>query len=118
MEAGPAECQKTLADEGALMAVVAMNTTTRSRVNLTPLVRDGGLNWQARAGTWKVMVFQSVPTKPFGSGTDYHSAVDHLDPAAVQWFVDTVYEPHAWRSSIPGRSCWRTVSRSSSPIIG
>ncbi len=89
---GPAEYRKTLEDEGTLMAVVAMNITTRSRVNLTPLVRDGAVNWQVPEGTWKVMVFQSVPKKPFGSGIDYNGAVDYLDPGAVQWFVDTVYE--------------------------
>jgi hypothetical protein len=92
---GPAEYGKTLADDGTLMAVVAMNTATRSRVNLTSLVRDGELKWQVPDGAWKVMVFQSVRKKPHGSGTDYSGAVDYLDPDAVQWFIDTVYEPHA-----------------------
>lgn len=92
---GPIEYHTTISGEDTLMAVVAMNITTRSRVDLTPLVQEKDLNWPAPAGTWKIMVFQSVTTVPRGSGTDYNGAVDYLDPAAVQWFVDTVYEPHA-----------------------
>lgn len=92
---GPIEYHATIPNEGTLMAVVAMNTTTRNRVNLAPLVHENALKWPVPAGTWKVMVFQSVPTKPRGFGTDYNGAVDYLDPAAVEWFVDAVYGPHA-----------------------
>ncbi|MGQ0634227.1 MAG: glycosyl hydrolase [Planctomycetaceae bacterium] len=92
---GPTEQPVAIADVGSLVAVVAMNTATRSRVNLMPLVHENELMWKAPAGNWKLMVFHSVRTKPRGAGVDYHGAVNYLDPVAVQWFVDTVYEPHA-----------------------
>lgn len=92
---GPVEHRTVIEGDGTLMAVVAMNSATKSRVNLMPFVHDKELKWQAPEGKWQVMVFRSVPTKPSRAGTDYHGAVDYLEPTAVQWFVDTVYEPHA-----------------------
>jgi hypothetical protein len=91
---GPKEYTKTLPSEGVLMAVVAMNKKTSERVNLTPLVKQKSVTWKAPAGDWKIMVFNCVPAASSGSGVDYGGAVDYLDPDAVKWFLDTVYEPH------------------------
>lgn len=92
--AGPGQCKLTLPSEGALMAVVAMNKATRQRINLTPLVKDGALAWQAPRGDWRILVFRCVTDKEHGF-IDYASATDYLDPEAVQWFINRVYEPHA-----------------------
>ncbi len=92
---GPAAYETQIADSGTLMAVVAMNLETRERIDLSAQVIAGRLKWNPPAGHWKVMVFSSVNAKSRGAGTDYNGAVDYLDPQAVQWFIDTVYEPHA-----------------------
>jgi hypothetical protein len=92
---GPRAYALQVPGDGVLMSVVAMNIDSRERIDLSSHVREGTLKWEAPAGTWKVMVFTSVPAKARGSGTDYSGAVDYLDPTAVQWFLDTVYEPHA-----------------------
>ncbi len=92
---GPKAYETQIPDDGVLMSVVAMNAESRDRIDLRPHVREGKLRWDAPAGSWKVMVFSSVNARSRGAGTDYNGAVDYLDPEAVQWFVDTVYEPHA-----------------------
>jgi hypothetical protein len=92
---GPRAYELQLPGDGVLMAVVAMNGDSRERIDLRPYVRAGSLQWEAPVGNWKVMVFTSVAAKARGAGVDYSGAVDYLDPTAVQWFLDTAYEPHA-----------------------
>jgi hypothetical protein len=92
---GPLVYEKQMPDDGVVMAVVAMNVESLERLDLSAQVRAGKLAWQAPAGQWKVMVFTSVVAQARGTGVDYNGAVDYLDPEAVQWFLDTVYEPHA-----------------------
>jgi hypothetical protein len=92
---GPRDYQRQLPGEGVVMSVVAMDTKSLARIDLSGHVRDGVLRWNAPAGTWKVMVFTSAIAQARGSGIDYGGAVDYLDPRAARWFVDTVYEPHA-----------------------
>jgi alpha-L-rhamnosidase len=93
--AGPGEYQQTLPSDGVLMAVVAMNEATRKRIDLTPMVKNGALDWQAPAGRWKILVFRCVATHAVGGFVDYNISTDYLDPEAVQWFIHLVYEPHA-----------------------
>ena len=57
--AGPTRFEKTM-PAGELMAVVAMNTQTLARVDLTGLVKDGRLIWDASSGAWKIMAFTCV----------------------------------------------------------
>jgi len=68
--------------EGRLMAVVAMETTTKQRVNLAPLLEGDKLRWTAPDGRWKVMFFSCVP--------EGH-VIDYLDPVAVDLFIDLTY---------------------------
>jgi hypothetical protein len=91
---GPKEYTKVMPSDGVLMAVVAMNKKTLKRVNLTPLVKQKSVTWKVPAGDWKIMIFNCVLAANSGTGVDYAGAVDYLDPDAVKWFLDTVYEPH------------------------
>lgn len=95
---GPAVFKKEMPADGWLMAVVAMNSQNSERINLTPFVKDYQLIWDAPSGQWKIMMFICVTTRASGGGImaiNYNSMADPLDPEAVQWFINTVYEPHA-----------------------
>ena len=78
------------------MAAVAMHAKTFERVNLTSHVRDGGLVWDAPAGSWKVMLFTCVPDGARG-------LVDYLDPEAVKKFIALTYEKYYARFPEPVR---------------
>ena len=92
---GPKQYTIALPSIGALMAVVAMNTQSLERIDLTPRAKDKTLTWNVPDGDWKVMVFNAQYwDKPSTKGVDYKAAVDYLDPDAVTWFLDQVYEPH------------------------
>ncbi|SOD99284.1 glycosyl hydrolase [Spirosoma fluviale] len=93
--AGPQVYRKQLPTPGVLMAVVAMNSQSLERIDLTPQVTNNTLVWNAPAGNWKVMVFTCVTAKRVGSELDYRAGTDYMDPEAVNWFIDKVYEPHA-----------------------
>jgi hypothetical protein len=95
MVVGPKVFQKTITLEGTLMAVVAMNTVSKERVDLTPMLKNNVLTWKAPAGNWKLMTFNCVTAKASGGELDYRRATNYLDPEAVNWFIDRVYEPHA-----------------------
>jgi hypothetical protein len=74
--------------DGTLMAAVAMETGTKQRLDLAGFIKDGGLRWDAPAGTWKVMFFVCVPEG---------SVVDYLDPEAVKHFMSLTYDEYAKR---------------------
>jgi hypothetical protein len=92
---GPSEYRKTMPDDGVLMAVVAMNKGGLKRIDLTSQVKNKTLVWKAPAGEWQVMIFNCVTSQPTGRSVDYNAVTDYLDPDAIQWFLDRVYEPHA-----------------------
>ena len=92
---GQKEFQKDISGKGVLMSIVAMNLSTLERINLTPLVNKNTLRWKAPEGDWKLMFFYCVTATPHGGELDYRSTIDYMDPEAVNWFVDKVYEPHA-----------------------
>ncbi len=71
---------------GRLAAVVAMNTTTLERVDLTRRVTDRKLDWQAPAGTWRLMAFLSV-----NAG---EPICDYLDPDAVDHFIEITHQAY------------------------
>lgn len=92
---GPKQIRKSMPDNGVIMAVVAMNTKTLQRIDLTPLISaKKTIEWKAPKGNWKFMVFNCVTAVPTGGELDYRRATDYLDTEASQWFVDKVYEPH------------------------
>ncbi len=82
---GPARCVQTL-PQGKLMAVVAMNPATQERIDLTDTVREGQLDWQAPAGSWKVMGFVCV--------TDGDPICDYLDPEAADRFIELTHQAY------------------------
>jgi len=95
---GPVLYEMEIPDDGWLMAVVAMNSQSLERINLTPLVKDREIRWNVPPGQWKVMVFNCKTTKSASPNLlmiNYNSMSDPLDPEAVEWFINTVYEPHA-----------------------
>jgi hypothetical protein len=83
--AGPAEFERGL-PEGKVMAVVAMNTVTLQRIDLSETVRDSRLTWHAPAGPWKVMCFVCV--------IDGDPICDYLDPEAVDRFVELTHQAY------------------------
>jgi len=82
---GPADYTKAL-PAGKLMSLVAMNTATRERVDLTDKVAAGSISWSVPAGSWKIMTFVCVP--------DGDPNVDYLEPERCAKFVDMVYQPY------------------------
>jgi hypothetical protein len=76
---------------GKLMSIVAMNTGTQARVDLTAKARPGSLSWKVPPGTWKIMTFVCVP--------DGDPNVDYLEPKQVSKYIDMVYKPYYQRFS-------------------
>jgi hypothetical protein len=56
---GPGPYSKEL-PAGTLMSLVAMNTSTKERVDLTAKVSEGKISWSVPDGTWKIMTFVCV----------------------------------------------------------
>lgn len=92
---GPQYFKRTISDQGVLMAVVAMNAVSGKRIDLTPMVKNNILSWEAPSGNWRLMTFSCVTAKAGGGELDYKRATNYLDPEAAKWFVDKVYERHA-----------------------
>ncbi|MCL4177953.1 MAG: hypothetical protein KJ072_09440 [Verrucomicrobia bacterium] len=82
---GPTRFQTNL-PPGQLQALVAMNTLTLERVELSDTVRDGALDWDAPAGDWKVMAF--VCDK------DGDPICDYLDPEAADRFIEITHQAY------------------------
>jgi hypothetical protein len=83
---GPSPYRET-APPGRLMSAVAMNAKTLQRVNLTPRVQGGSLDWQVPAGDWKIMFFTCVV-----DGARH--LVDYLEPESVKKYVSLTYEKY------------------------
>jgi hypothetical protein len=80
--------------EGTLMAVVAMNTKTRERSNLSDNILDGKITWNTPAGEWKVMIF-TCDVIPGDASNDI--TVDYLDPKAIDKYLQLNNEQFAAR---------------------
>jgi len=80
---GPGAYSKPL-PSGTLMSIVAMNTITEERVDLTGKVSQGSLSWNIPEGSWKIMTFVCV--------LDGDSNVDYLEPTHVAKFIGMVYQ--------------------------
>jgi hypothetical protein len=62
-------------------------------VNLTASVKNGTLAWEAPAGDWQIMKFTWAFAGASGAQRKYIS-VDGASPECVNWFIQTVYQPH------------------------
>ncbi|MGE5296605.1 MAG: glycosyl hydrolase, partial [Solirubrobacterales bacterium] len=82
---GPARWEQAM-PAGTIAAVVAMETSTLQRIDLTESVREGRLDWQAPAGVWKVLCFVCV--------VDGDPICDYLDPDAVDRFIQITHEAY------------------------
>ena len=82
---GPAPYSKPL-PAGTLMSIVAMNTDTQERVDLTGKASNGSISWSVPMGTWKIMTFVCV--------LDGDPNVDYLDPKQVAKYIGMVYQPY------------------------
>lgn len=82
---GPASFRTNI-PSGKLAAVVAMNTATRQRLDLTDHVREGRIDWQAPAGSWKLMAFVCV--------RDGDPICDYLDPGAADRFIEITHQAY------------------------
>jgi len=63
-----------------------------SLVDLAPQIHDGKLSWQVPAGKWKVMKFTHVQAPALGQNGQL--SVDGASKDCVDWFIQTVYQPH------------------------
>jgi hypothetical protein len=79
--------------EGKLMAVVAMNTETLERIEISGFVNNDVLTWEVPEGNWKVMLFNMVKDS-------WHKAfpvVDYLDTTAVRHMINLTYDEYEKR---------------------
>jgi hypothetical protein len=81
----PARFQTNL-PSGQLAALVAMNTATKERVELSDLVREGRLDWIVPSGRWQIMAFVCVK--------DGDPICDYLDPAAADRFIEITHQAY------------------------
>jgi hypothetical protein len=82
---GPCPYSKPI-PPGTLMSIVAMNTTTKERVDLTAKASGGSIYWSVPDGSWKIMTFVCV--------LDGDPNVDYLEPDSVAKFIGMVYQPY------------------------
>lgn len=71
------------------LGVVAMNATTFERIDLTELIEENVLRWEAPEGDWKVLTFtldRSVNGKRL---------INYMDTAAVATFIALSYDRYA-----------------------
>lgn len=65
-----------------------------SLVDLASSIRDGKLNWNAPAGRWRIMKFTHRVAPGLGQGGGKELSVDGMSRDCVEWFLQTVYQPH------------------------
>jgi hypothetical protein len=80
---GPADYVQDL-PKGQLVGIVAMNTQTWQRMDITASASAGKVSWAAPAGPWNIMIFTCVSMD--------RAVVDYLDPQAVDKFIALTYE--------------------------
>lgn len=77
--------------ENSVMAVVAMDTVTFERIDLSGYVEKGDLSWNVPLGSWKIMVFNCV-----NAG---NSIIDYLDPQAADCYIGMTHDEYYKRFS-------------------
>lgn len=76
--------------EGKLLSIVAMNSTTLERIDLSKQQNENSITWQVPEGDWKIMYFVLLKDS-------YHKAfpvVDYLDTTAVRKMMNLTYDVH------------------------
>jgi hypothetical protein len=63
-------------------------------VDLAPSIREGNLRWQVPAGTWRVIKFTHKQAPGLIQQAGSQLAVDGASKNCVDWFLQTVYQPH------------------------
>ena len=76
--------------DGTLMSAVAMNDTSKERIDLSDYISDGKLKWQVPQGKWKVMFFNAVKD---GTHKKY-LVVDLLDSLSMSKFMTLTYDKY------------------------
>ncbi len=81
---------------GAVAGRVTNNGAVESGslVDLAPFIRDGKLAWQVPNGAWKIMKFTHKQAPGLGQGGGKQLSVDGASQDCVDWFLQTVYQPH------------------------
>lgn len=84
---GPSIFQDS-APDGKILSIVAMNSSTSERIELSEFLKNGTLKWAVPKGEWKIMYFTLIKDS-------YHKAfpvVDYLDTVAVRAMINLTYE--------------------------
>ncbi|MBE0535126.1 MAG: hypothetical protein IH624_05600 [Phycisphaerae bacterium] len=63
-----------------------------SLVDMAGHITDGVLAWDVPEGTWRIMKFTHVQGPPLGQNGQL--SVDGASRDCVDWFIETVYQPH------------------------
>jgi hypothetical protein len=66
----------------------------KSLIDLTQLVQDDRLSWEAPEGTWRIMKFYYTLAPGLGQGGGRQLSVDGMSKDCVDWYLETVYQPH------------------------
>ena len=65
-----------------------------SLVDLAPYIKNGKLDWQVPEGQWKIMKFTHVQAIGSRVRQGKELLVDGASKDCVDWFLQTVYQPH------------------------
>ncbi len=65
-----------------------------SLVDLAPFVKDGHLSWSVPDGHWMIMKFTYGQAPGLGQGGGTQLSVDGMSKDCVDWYLQTVYQPH------------------------
>ena len=95
---GPARFEEPGYGPERLIAALAGRVTAEgidggTLTDLAGSIRDGVLRWDAPKGTWKVMKFVWQPDSR-GSYQSRNYLVDGASRDSVDWYIQTVYQPH------------------------
>jgi hypothetical protein len=82
---GPTSYRKTI-PPGKIISIVAMDTNSKTRIDLSGSVAKGLLRWTVPAGTWRIMIFNCV--------RDGYRCCDYLDPEAVDKFIEMTHQAY------------------------
>ena len=63
-------------------------------VDLGPNIREGKLSWQAPAGKWRILKFTHKQAPGLVQVGGSQLSVDGASKDCVDWFLQTVYQPH------------------------
>ncbi len=62
--------------------------------DLAPQIQAGVVSWPVPAGRWKIMKFTHGLAPALGQGGGKELSVDGMSQDCVDWYLQTVYQPH------------------------